>query len=96
MTSTLTIKDLALDKDLGQKDMAAVRGGLANQANATQQGNTLAMFAPVSVANGAFFGGASNIQVDSYPTQTADNHSTSDNSQAQGLDLRGMFAGMDI
>jgi hypothetical protein len=94
MTSTLNIKDIALDKELDHKDMAAVRGGLSNQANATQQGNTLAMFAPVSVANGACFGGPANIQVDSNPTQTATNDSTSDNSQAKGLDLRGMFPDM--
>jgi hypothetical protein len=81
MTSTLTIKDLALDKELDRKDMAAVRGGLANQANATQQGNVLAMFAPVKVANGACFDSPANIQVDSYPTQTATNDSTSSNSQ---------------
>jgi hypothetical protein len=81
MTSTLTIKDLALDKELGRKDMAAVHGGLANQANATQQGNTLTMFAPVSVANGACFDSPANIHVDSTPTQTASNYSTSSNSQ---------------
>src|SRR4051794_2314387 len=86
MTSTLTIKDIALDKALDHKTMSAVRGGLANQANGTQQGNTLAMFAPVSVANCANFAGCGpvNIQVDSYPTQTAHNSSTSDNAQAQG------------
>jgi hypothetical protein len=81
MTSTLTIKDLALDKALDSKDMAAVRGGLANQGNAGQQSNFLAMFAPVSVANGASFGGPVNIQVDSFPTQTAHNDSTSSNHQ---------------
>jgi hypothetical protein len=83
MTTTLTIKDIALDKELDHKDMATVRGGVANQANATQQANALAMFAPVSVANGAKFGGPANIQVDSNPYQYADNHSSSDNSQAQ-------------
>jgi hypothetical protein len=81
MTSTLTIKDLSLDKELDRKDMAAVRGGLANQGNAGQQSNFLAMFAPVSVANGASFSGPVNIQVDSFPTQTANNDSTSSNHQ---------------
>jgi hypothetical protein len=81
MTTTLTIKDLALDKELDRKDMAAVRGGVANQANATQQGNTLAMFAPVKVANGACFESPANIQVDSNPYQYASNDSTSSNSQ---------------
>jgi len=81
MQSTLTIKDLVLDKQLDRKAMSAVRGGLANQANGTQQTNTQAMFAPVKVANGSYFGGVSNIQVDSYPTQFAYNYSTSTNSQ---------------
>jgi hypothetical protein len=93
MTSTLTIKDLALDKELDRKTMSGVRGGLANQANATQQSNTLAMFAPVSVGNGSFFGGPANIQVDSYPTQTASNDSTSDNSQGASAIPLGMFSG---
>ncbi len=81
MTSTLIIKDLALDKELGSVAMAKVRGGLANQSNGTQQGNIQAMFAPVAVANGATFCGVANIQVDSNPYQSADNHSTSSNSQ---------------
>ena len=89
MKSTLLIKDLALDKALDGKTMAAVRGGLSNQANATQQSNTLAMFAPVAVGNGSFFGGTSNLQVDSNPTQTASNSSTSNN--FQGFDWFGPF-----
>jgi hypothetical protein len=85
MKSTLTIKDLALDKELGSEAMAAVRGGLANQANGTQQSNTQALFAPVVVGNGACFGGGPvTIQVDSFPTQTATNDSTSSNSQGSG------------
>lgn len=79
---TLHIKDLSLDKELGSKEMSAVRGGLANQANGTNQVNTQALFAPVSVGNGSYFGGGPvNIQVDSTPTQTASNTSTSSNSQ---------------
>ena len=82
MTTTLTIKDLALDKALDSKAMSTVRGGFANQANGTQQSNTLDLCAPVKVANNACFsGGPVNIQVDSYPTQCADNYSTSSNSQ---------------
>ena len=84
---TLQIKDLSLDKALDRKEMSAVRGGLANQANGTNQVNTQALFAPVSVANGACFGGGPvNIQVDSYPTQTASNSSTSSNSQGSELE----------
>jgi len=82
MKTTLIIKDLALDKELGSDAMATVRGGFANQANGTSQANTLALFAPVAVANGSCFGGGPvNIQVDSYPTQYASNYSTSSNSQ---------------
>ena len=85
---TLHIKDLSLDKELGSKEMSAVRGGLANQANGTGQNNFMGMFAPVSVANGAQFSGNAPviIQVDSYPTQTASNSSTSANSQGFGWD----------
>ena len=83
----LMIKDLAVTKQLGAEEMSAVRGGLANQANGTNQVNTQALFAPVSVANGACFGGGPvNIQVDSYPTQTASNSSTSSNSQGSELE----------
>ena len=94
MKSTLTIKDLALDKELGSEAMASVRGGYANQANGTQQSNTLGLFAPVAVANGACFGGGPvNIQVDSMPTQTAYNDSTSSNSQGSdwARSLPGMY-----
>ena len=84
---TLHIKDLSLDKELGSKEMSAVRGGLANQANGTNQANTQALFAPVSVGNGSYFGGGPvNIQVDSNPTQTASNYSTSSNSQGSELE----------
>jgi hypothetical protein len=87
MQSTLTIKDLALDKELGSAAMASVRGGFANQANGTQQGNMLGLFAPVAVANGANFSGSGPviIQVDSFPTQHASNSSTSSNAQGSGF-----------
>ncbi|HJV72931.1 MAG TPA: hypothetical protein VJ654_01800 [Noviherbaspirillum sp.] len=85
MQSTLIIKDLSVTAELDSKAMASVRGGLANQANGTSQMNTQALFAPVSVGNGSFFGGApANIQVDSYATQYASNHSTSTNNQGAG------------
>jgi hypothetical protein len=93
MKSTLTIKDLALDKDLDRKAMSTVRGGFANQANGTSQANSLALFAPVLVGNGTKFGDAPvNIQVDSAPTQTAYNDSTSSNSQ--GSDWAKSMSGM--
>ncbi|NMG53994.1 hypothetical protein [Aromatoleum aromaticum] len=81
MHSTLTIKDLSLDKALDRKSMSAVRGGFFDQANATQQQNFQSMFAPVAVANGANFAGSGPviIQVDSMPTQVASNDSDSKN-----------------
>jgi hypothetical protein len=82
----LTIKDLSLDKELSDKAMSAVRGGIGNQANATQQGNMLGMKAGVSVGNGsAFLGGPKMLQVDSNPTQTASNDSTSSNDSFKGF-----------
>jgi hypothetical protein len=79
MQSTLIIKDLALDKALDGKTMSAVRGGNGNQANATGQSNVAALFAPVNVGNGSLIGGPTNFQVDSNPTQTLTNDSTSSN-----------------
>jgi hypothetical protein len=86
MTSTLTIKDLALDKQLDSKTMSAVRGGIGNQANGAGQSNFLGLLAPVNVANGATFGnGPVIIQVDSSPTQTATNDSTNTNDKSFGF-----------
>ncbi len=83
MKSTLTIKDLALDKKLDCKAMSAVRGGQGNQANATEQNNFLKMKAPVSVGNGSEIGGGPiNFQVTSNPTQTGTNDSTSTNDKS--------------
>jgi hypothetical protein len=88
MKSTLTIKDLALDKELDGKSMSSVRGGAGDQANATMQSNAMALFAPVSVGNGSLIGGGPvNFQVTSDPTQTATNSSTSTNFKS--LDLFG-------
>ncbi|MGZ5818920.1 MAG: hypothetical protein ACXWJD_09250 [Burkholderiaceae bacterium] len=85
MKSTLTIKDLALDKVLDGKTMSAVHGGNSDQANATQQGNFAQMKAPVSVGNDAGIYGPVNFQVDSNPTQTLSNYSTSTNDKSFGL-----------
>lgn len=79
MKSTLIIKDLAIEKQLDGKAMSAVSGGNGNQANATQQGNFLQMDAGVNVANCSGIYGPANLQVDSNPTQTASNYSTSTN-----------------
>lgn len=79
MKSTLMIHDLAFDRALDHPAMAAVRGGLGNQANATEQSNALKMIAPVSVGNGTSICGPATFQVESNPTQTASNASTSTN-----------------
>ena len=81
MNSTLIIKDLSLDKALDRKAMSAVRGGFADQANATQQANGQQMSAAVEVANLANFAGSGpiNFQVTSEPTQHASNDSYSKN-----------------
>ena len=80
---TVIIKDLCVSKELDRKALCAVRGGVGNQANATQQLNSQEMFAPVAVANGANFAGSGpvNFQVTSNPTQNASNYSYSTNVQ---------------
>ena len=90
MKSTLMIKDLALDKELDGKTMSSVRGGNSDQANATQQSNVMALFAPVHVGEGSLIGGGPvNFQVTSNPTQTATNSSTSTNFKS--LDFGGLL-----
>ena len=80
MKTTLMIKDLDTAKELDRKAMSAVRGGNGNQANATQQSNLAKMIAPVAVGNNTdILGGPVNFQVDSNPTQTLSNSSTSSN-----------------
>ena len=85
MTSTLTIKDLALDKQLDGKTMSAVRGGNGDQANATMQSNVGKLVAPVKVGNDASIYGPANFQVDSNPAQTLSNYSDSSNDKGLGL-----------
>lgn len=85
MKTTLMIKDLDTAKVLDRKAMSAVRGGNGNQANATQQANLGKLFAPVAVGNNTdIFGGPVNFQVNSNPTQTLSNSSTSTNEK--GID----------
>jgi hypothetical protein len=87
----LYVKDLSLDRDLTAPALAAVRGGNGNQANATDQSNFAAMLVPVAVGNGSTFSGGPVIfQVDSNPTQTLTNDSTSSNSKA--FSLAGLLA----
>jgi hypothetical protein len=78
--STLSTKDLSHAGELDRKAMSAVRGGVADQANATNQQNLQQMLASVSVGNGsAFGGGPATIQVESNPTQYAYNDSYAKN-----------------
>ncbi|MGB0126585.1 MAG: hypothetical protein WBP72_03025 [Rhodocyclaceae bacterium] len=78
--STLSIKDLSHAGELDRKAMCAVRGGVFDQANATNQQNIQQMLAGVSVGNGSTFGGGpATIQVESNPTQYAYNDSYAKN-----------------
>jgi hypothetical protein len=85
MKSTLLIKDLALDKELGGKVMSAIRGGIS-QSNVTYQANDQKMYAPVSVGNGSAFLGKGDVTFDvtSNPTMTASNDSSSANYNSKG------------
>jgi hypothetical protein len=85
MKSTLMIKDLTLDKQLDEKMMSTVRGGNGNQANGTKQTNEASLCAPVYVGNGTGICGPATFQVDSNPTQTLSNCSTSTNNKGLGL-----------
>lgn len=78
--STLSINDLSHADELDRKAMSALRGGVFDQANATNQQNLQQMLASVSVGNGsAFGGGPATIQVESNPTQYAYNDSYAKN-----------------
>ncbi|MGZ3237353.1 MAG: hypothetical protein ACXU8A_08250 [Burkholderiaceae bacterium] len=85
MKSTLIIKDLTTDKQLDSKMMSTVRGGNGNQANGTLQSNKAELCAPVAVGNGTDICGPATFQVDSNPTQTLSNCSTSTNDKSLGL-----------
>jgi hypothetical protein len=82
MKSTLIIKDLALDKELGGKAMSAVRGGFGSQDIKTSQENTVGVTANVNLANGAAFLNSGDVKFDvvSAPSVYASNYSDSSNS----------------
>ena len=79
MKSTLTIKDLAANKDLDRKAMSAVRGGQGDQAIAEQLSNAQAGGVNMNVGNGSLFNGPTTIQSDSKFDQYATNDSYSRN-----------------
>jgi hypothetical protein len=79
MTTTLTIKDLSINKELDRKAMLAVRGGVGNQAIAEQQSNTQFGVVNMNVGNGSTFNGPTTIQANSSLKQEASNFSFSKN-----------------
>jgi hypothetical protein len=91
MKSTLIIKDLALDKELGGKAMSAVRGG---QNIETKQNAEAVSVANVNVGNGSAFLGKGPVTFDvvSAPSVSAFNYSDSSNSTTKGFPsyLRGL------
>ena len=93
-TSTLTISDLSVRKELDGKLMSAVRGGQDNQANGVSQLNLQSMLAAVNVGNGLKVGNNSPviIQSDNTFTQDASNHSFALNKDS--FDLRLLLKGI--
>lgn len=81
MTSTLTIRDLSVSKELDAKAQSAVRGGISDQANGTSQLNLQNMLAAANVGNGLIVGANSPviIQSDNTFSQDAANSSTATN-----------------
>jgi hypothetical protein len=76
MKSTLMIKDLSLDQELGGHAMSAVRGG-GSRDNAAYQSINQGMNAAINVGPTAFLGsGSADITVNSNPTQVASNTSS--------------------
>ena len=89
MTSTLSIVDLSVSKELDSKALSAVRGGTADQANGISQLNLQSMLAAVNVGNGMVVGANSPviIQSDNTFTQDAHNDSSASNGKSFLLDL---------
>jgi len=80
--TNLHISDLSTSKELDSKAMAAVRGGLDDQAIGTSQLNGQAMAAAANVGNASLFGGPAIIQSDNAFTQSASNYNTATNVDA--------------
>ena len=81
MTSTLTISDLSVSKELDGKAMSAVRGGIDDQAIGTSQLNLQSMLAAANVGNGMIVGANSPviIQSDNTFSQNASNDNYASN-----------------
>ena len=69
---SLHISDLSLDKDLDARALAAVRGGLDDQAIGTSQTNLQAMMAAANVGNGMLVGANSPVIIQSDNTFSQD------------------------
>ncbi len=79
----LHISDLSISKELDGKAMAAVRGGVDDQAIGTSQSNVQGMLAVANIGNGSLFaGGPTTIQSDNTFTQTASNSNSATNVDA--------------
>ena len=92
MESTLKISDLSVSRELDVQAQRAVRGGQADQANATSQMNLQAMMAAANVGNGLKVGNNSPviIQSDNTFSQDADNSNVAVNHKS--LDLAYLLA----
>jgi hypothetical protein len=85
MKSTLTIKDLSVNKELDRKAMCAVRGGNSDQGIALKQMNVQGAVVNSSIGNGSEFYGPTNIQADTTVHQDAYNYS--DNYNFKGMEM---------
>jgi hypothetical protein len=85
MKSTLTIKDLSVNKELDRKAMCAVRGGNSDQAIALKQMNVQGVVVNKSIGSGSEFYGPTNIQADTDVHQDAYNYS--DNYNFKGMEM---------
>ena len=70
--TTLHISDLSIDMHLDARAMAAVRGGLDDQAIGTSQTNLQAMLAAANVGNGMVVGAGSPVIIQSDNTFSQD------------------------
>jgi len=70
--NSLHISDLSISKELDRKAMAAVRGGLDDQAIGTSQVNMQAMLAAANVGNGMVVGANSPVIIQSDNTFSQD------------------------
>ena len=70
--NSLQISDLSISKELDDKAMAALRGGLDDQAIGTSQVNLQSMLAAANVGNGMVVGANSPVIIQSDNTFSQD------------------------